>query len=178
MIAAPTTVTAVYDPPPSSLAMHPMHNDLNGANLDSVLGAANNGLSQEPMVHREGEEPLPTTYAKLPKTTKLEEEPNPFEKSFSRADSPLNDGPCTNAKPMLPPVGSIASPSKSTVHSMVWDSLQTGPSPPSMLQGPTDPSATTMNRSINNLGFRPIASTTSLSAETANEAPYLVRDLF
>lgn len=31
-------------------------------------------------------EPLPPTYATLPKTTKLEEEPNPFEQSFGGED--------------------------------------------------------------------------------------------
>ena len=63
---------------------------------------------------------LPSTYATLPRTTKLEEEPNPFEQSFS--------------KPVLPPVSSIESPGlqKTTL----WDSLRAGPLSPSMLLGP------------------------------------------
>ncbi|KAI9498887.1 hypothetical protein BDB00DRAFT_967925 [Zychaea mexicana] len=63
---------------------------------------------------------LPPTYATLPRTTKLEEEPNPFEQSFS--------------KPVLPPVSSIESPGIRTT--AMWDSLRAGPLSPSMLLGP------------------------------------------
>ncbi|KAI9319489.1 hypothetical protein BX666DRAFT_2025782 [Dichotomocladium elegans] len=87
-------------------------------------------------------DPIPPTYATLPQSTKLEEEPNPFERSFS---SDINEEVATvysnnGTRPILPPLAAIDSP---TMHGslfrkdeLVWDSLRTGPLSPSMLTGP------------------------------------------
>ncbi|KAI7859347.1 hypothetical protein BDC45DRAFT_531242 [Circinella umbellata] len=88
---------------------------------------------------------LPPTYATLPRTTKLEEEPNPFEQSFS--------------KPVLPPVSSIESPGlhKTTL----WDSLRAGPLSPSMLLGPAGNKQRTSTSSS-------LSSTSSISSTTSS----------
>ncbi|KAH8553184.1 hypothetical protein BGW37DRAFT_488762 [Umbelopsis sp. PMI_123] len=97
------------------------------------------------------EEPLPENYANLPQNSKLDEEPNPFEKSFSDISStatapvaPKNPSPPLS-KPVLPPVTSMDSPStgiptfkKGTVDQFAWGSLRAGPLSPSMLQGPVN----------------------------------------
>lgn len=95
------------------------------------------------------EEPLPENYATLPQNSKLDEEPNPFEKSFSglpptAAQAAKNPSPPV-AKPVLPPVTSMDSPSsgiptfkKATVDQFAWGSLRAGPLSPSMLQGPVN----------------------------------------
>ncbi|CAO3670734.1 unnamed protein product [Umbelopsis ramanniana] len=89
----------------------------------------------------------------LPVTTKLDQEPNPFEQSFSGASSSSNhqagEAGKTAPKLVLPPAASIASPSpnvlskgifpKDTAEQFAWDSLRTGPLSPSMLQRPADP---------------------------------------
>ncbi|KAG2224452.1 hypothetical protein INT45_010518 [Circinella minor] len=88
---------------------------------------------------------LPPTYATLPRTTKLEEEPNPFEQSFS--------------KPVLPPVSSIESPGlhKTTL----WDSLRAGPLSPSMLLGPAGNKQRTSTSSS-------LSSTSSISSTSSS----------
>lgn len=90
-------------------------------------------------------------------TTKLDQEPNPFEQSFSGASGSENaNGAASNNKTptkfVLPPAASIASPSpgilskgifpKDMAEQFAWDSLRTGPLSPSMLQRPADPSYT------------------------------------
>jgi Aft1 osmotic stress response (OSM) domain/Aft1 HRA domain len=89
----------------------------------------------------------------LPVTTKLDQEPNPFEQSFSGAGSSSNnqvvDGAKTAPKLVLPPAAAIASPSpnvlskgifpKDMAEQFAWDSLRSGPLSPSMLQRPADP---------------------------------------
>jgi hypothetical protein len=96
-------------------------------------------------------EVLPENYASLPQNSKLDEEPNPFEKSFSglpeTAAAPVaakNPSPPVS-KPVLPPVTSMDSPSsgvptfkKATVDQFAWGSLRAGPLSPSMLQGPVN----------------------------------------
>jgi hypothetical protein len=86
-------------------------------------------------------------------TTKLDQEPNPFEQSFSGAPSSSNPneaaGSKTPTKPVLPPAASIASPNtgvlskgifpKDMTEQFAWDSLRSGPLSPSMLQKPADP---------------------------------------
>ncbi|KAI9010828.1 hypothetical protein CLU79DRAFT_772855 [Phycomyces nitens] len=77
----------------------------------------------------------PPTYPPLPLTTKLDEEPNPFEQSFSipkAKTSPV-------ARPILPPASSIVHPNgpgKDAASQLAWDSLHSGSLSPSMLQGP------------------------------------------
>ncbi|CDH55452.1 hypothetical protein RO3G_05746 [Lichtheimia corymbifera JMRC:FSU:9682] len=80
---------------------------------------------------------LPPTYASLPQTTKLEEEPNPFEQSFSSSRVTSKD----TLRPVLPPLASIDSPTRGLSFrkdELIWDSLRTGPLSPSMLTGPAD----------------------------------------
>lgn len=94
----------------------------------------------------------------LNSSTKLDQEPNPFEQSFSgvTAEDKIKD------KLKLPPVASITSPSpvlnsssnnnnnpsnvigggilpKEVSNQFTWDTLRTGPLSPSMLQGPANP---------------------------------------
>lgn len=83
----------------------------------------------------------------LNSSTKLDQEPNPFEHSFSGVvtDKERKD------KLILPPVASITSPAlpptvigggllpKDVTDQFSWDSLRTGPLSPSMLQGPAHP---------------------------------------
>ncbi|KAG2194872.1 hypothetical protein INT47_002666, partial [Mucor saturninus] len=70
------------------------------------------------------------TYASLP-TTKLEEEPNPFEQSFESTN--------IMQKPILPSVKSMDNPKPTRLDALEnqWDSLRTGILSPSMLPGPT-----------------------------------------
>lgn len=100
----------------------------------------------------------------LNSSSKLDQEPNPFEQSFSgaaaagianKSDSRkeiLNDkvgSQPEGSKPILPPVASITSPAppliaggvlpKDVTNQFAWDSLRTGPLSPSMLQGPARP---------------------------------------
>ncbi|ORE01709.1 hypothetical protein BCV72DRAFT_67849 [Rhizopus microsporus var. microsporus] len=95
----------------------------------------------------------------LNSSAKLDQEPNPFEQSFSGAQ--LSDKEKKEAKLTLPPVASITSPSpvmpistsavnpiigggilpKEVTSQFAWDSLRTGPLSPSMLQGPANPDA-------------------------------------
>jgi hypothetical protein len=86
-------------------------------------------------------------------TTKLDQEPNPFEQSFSGASSSSKNQAAeagkTTPKLVLPPAASIASPSpnvlskgifpKDMAEQFAWDSLRSGPLSPSMLQRPADP---------------------------------------
>ncbi|KAI9282467.1 hypothetical protein BC943DRAFT_328855 [Umbelopsis sp. AD052] len=87
----------------------------------------------------------------LPVTTKLDQEPNPFEQSFSGASSSSNPQTAANeaktaTKLVLPPAASIASPNvlskgifpKDMAEQFAWDSLRSGPLSPSMLQRPAD----------------------------------------
>ncbi|KAI8377500.1 uncharacterized protein BYT42DRAFT_570520 [Radiomyces spectabilis] len=100
-----------------------------------------------------------TPMASLPlnSSSKLDQEPNPFEQSFSGATVTLSDDnkasqqPETPNKPVLPPVAAITSPAvhpllgggrvlpKEVANQFAWDSLRTGPLSPSMLQGPANP---------------------------------------
>ncbi|KAI8140424.1 hypothetical protein BJV82DRAFT_217688 [Fennellomyces sp. T-0311] len=103
----------------------------------------------------------PMAVLPLNSSSKLDQEPNPFEQSFSGAavgaGSPSSTGskdkeksqPETPNKPVLPPVASITSPAppvigngvlpKDVTNQFAWDSLRTGPLSPSMLAGPTKP---------------------------------------
>lgn len=81
-------------------------------------------------------------------SAKLDQEPNPFEESFSTA---ANNNPSSSnngtKKPVLPPVAAITSPvppllrsgvlPKDVANQFAWDSLRAGPLSPSMLQGPS-----------------------------------------
>ncbi|KAJ2957661.1 hypothetical protein NQZ79_g6643 [Umbelopsis isabellina] len=89
-------------------------------------------------------------------STKFDQEPNPFEQSFSGAsDSPdVNANNAKTSKFVLPPAASIASPStgltkgifpKEITDQFGWDSLRTGPLSPSMLQKPADATAQTID---------------------------------
>lgn len=86
-------------------------------------------------------------------SAKLDQEPNPFEESFSTAAT-NNDtttlsssSSSNNKKPVLPPVAAITSPAppllrsgvlpKDVANQFAWDSLRAGPLSPSMLQGPS-----------------------------------------
>ncbi|KAG1458390.1 hypothetical protein G6F56_006408 [Rhizopus delemar] len=92
----------------------------------------------------------------LNSSAKLDQEPNPFEQSFSGVQ--IKDKDKKEGKMTLPSVASITSTSTmptipSTVNPIIgggvlpkevtsqftWDSLRTGPLSPSMLQGPTNP---------------------------------------
>ncbi|GAA5815088.1 hypothetical protein MFLAVUS_008594 [Mucor flavus] len=83
------------------------------------------------------------TYASLP-TTKLEEEPNPFEQSF---ESTVKMQKTTTTTTKLPSVKSIDNPKPTRLDALEnqWDSLRSGILSPSMLPGPT---ATAVRRPI------------------------------
>lgn len=90
----------------------------------------------------------------LNSSAKLDQEPNPFEKSFSGAT--IEDTKAKDSKLTLPPVAAITSPSplmpntsttsvigggilpKEVTNQFTWDTLRTGPLSPSMLQGPVN----------------------------------------
>lgn len=90
-------------------------------------------------------------------SAKLDQEPNPFEQSFSSAaaaaaseEKSKSKAPYpTINKPILPPVAALTSPvppllrsgtlPKDVADHLAWDSLRTGPLSPSMLQGPANP---------------------------------------
>ncbi|KAK4514943.1 uncharacterized protein ATC70_002550 [Mucor velutinosus] len=106
-----------------------------------------------------GVDEAPMAVLPLNSSTKLDQEPNPFEQSFSgvAAEDKVKD------KLKLPPVASITSPSpvlnssannnnnntsnvigggilpKEVSSQFTWDTLRTGPLSPSMLQGPANP---------------------------------------
>ena len=87
-------------------------------------------------------------------SAKLDQEPNPFEESFSTVTNTTTTTPLSSnnntKKPVLPPVAAITSPvppllrsgvlPKDVANQFAWDSLHTGPLSPSMLQGPSRPS--------------------------------------
>lgn len=100
----------------------------------------------------------------LNSSSKLDQEPNPFEQSFSgaaaaeivnksnaRKETSNNKigSQTEGSRPILPPVASITSPAppliaggvlpKDVTNQFAWDSLRTGPLSPSMLQGPARP---------------------------------------
>lgn len=98
----------------------------------------------------------PMAVLPLNSSAKLDQEPNPFEQSFSGVQ--IKDKDKKEGKMTLPSVASITSTSTmptipSTVNPIIgggvlpkevtsqftWDSLRTGPLSPSMLQGPTNP---------------------------------------
>ncbi|KAF7726980.1 hypothetical protein EC973_008175 [Apophysomyces ossiformis] len=99
----------------------------------------------------------PMAVLPLNSSSKLEQEPNPFEESFSGATAASandakekrNSPSETTNKPILPPVASITSPAipligtgilpKDVESQFTWDSLRAGPLSPSMLQGPANP---------------------------------------
>ncbi|CAO3697821.1 unnamed protein product [Rhizopus stolonifer] len=97
----------------------------------------------------------PMAVLPLNSSAKLDQEPNPFEQSFSGAQMSEKDK--KENKLTLPPVASITSPAmpmaapagnpiigggvlpKEVTNQFTWDSLRTGPLSPSMLQGPAHP---------------------------------------
>lgn len=111
----------------------------------------------------------PMAVLPLNSSSKLDQEPNPFEQSFSGATAAAaacnsssstsstqkeypkekSNQPETPNKPVLPPVASITSPAapligggllpKEVANQFQWDTLRTGPLSPSMLQGPAKP---------------------------------------
>ncbi|CAO3684797.1 unnamed protein product [Umbelopsis vinacea] len=96
-------------------------------------------------------DPIPSP--EPPLTTKLDQEPNPFEQSFSGASESDNGGTTSSkSKFVLPPAATIDSPSpgvlskgifpKDMAEQFAWDSLRSGPLSPSMLQRPADPTYT------------------------------------
>ncbi|ORY94656.1 hypothetical protein BCR43DRAFT_494384 [Syncephalastrum racemosum] len=102
----------------------------------------------------------PMAVLPLNSSSKLDQEPNPFEKSFSgmaatgegggssgtnsKHESKENHPHPETPKPVLPPVASITSPAligggvlpRDVANQFAWDSLRSGPLSPSMLQGP------------------------------------------
>jgi hypothetical protein len=128
----------------------------------------------------------------LNSSTKLDQEPNPFEQSFSGAavDDKLKD------KLKLPPVASITSPSpvmnnltnnhanntavigggilpKEVTSQFTWDTLRTGPLSPSMLQGPANPEEYYASNMIHNkpnsqLGSTSYSARSSFSSSAAD----------
>lgn len=130
----------------------------NNANQTSVTKPSDVNAAAEEAAEIKSEQIVnPLASPELPVTTKLDQEPNPFEQSFSGASGSENaNGAASNNKTptkfVLPPAASIASPSpgilskgifpKDMAEQFAWDSLRTGPLSPSMLQRPADPSYT------------------------------------
>ncbi|KAJ1980550.1 Transcription factor [Dimargaris xerosporica] len=76
-------------------------------------------------------------------TSKLELEPNPFEKSFSTPVlSQADQGTDGSPKPLLPPISHLDSPSIPGGQFWATSSLRLGPLSPSMLLGPQNSGAT------------------------------------
>ncbi|KAL0087243.1 hypothetical protein J3Q64DRAFT_1736051 [Phycomyces blakesleeanus] len=117
----------------------------------------------------------PMAVLPLNSSSKLDQEPNPFEKSFSGAA--VVEKKDKEPKPTLPPVASITSPAISLIGSGVlpkevtnqfgWESLRTGPLSPSMLQGPTKPDEFGDYRSI--MHQKSVGS--NLGIQTSNSQP-------
>ncbi|KAI7877050.1 hypothetical protein K492DRAFT_172026 [Lichtheimia hyalospora FSU 10163] len=110
---------------------------------------------------------LPPTYASLPQTTKLEEEPNPFEQSFSSSR-------ITSKETLrLPPLASIDSPTRGLnfrKDELIWDSLRTGPLSPSMLTGPADdkrPPPTPIKGTTSGSSFSSSSSSSTVSSSSS-----------
>ncbi|KAI8078068.1 uncharacterized protein B0P05DRAFT_543960 [Gilbertella persicaria] len=119
----------------------------------------------------------PMAVLPLNSSSKLDQEPNPFEQSFSGA-TPTNEEKSKD-KLTLPPVASITSTAPLVNHSVIgggilpkevsnqftWDTLRTGPLSPSMLQGPANPeeyyATANMPSKLNN--NYPAASSSSIS---------------
>lgn len=101
----------------------------------------------------------PMAVLPLNSSTKLDQEPNPFEQSFSGASTEEKMMNNSSNKLTLPPVASLTSPAitksalnngngvvigggilpKEVANQFTWDTLRTGPLSPSMLQGPANP---------------------------------------
>ncbi|KAG0168571.1 hypothetical protein DFQ28_002534 [Apophysomyces sp. BC1034] len=76
----------------------------------------------------------PMAVLPLNSSAKLDQEPNPFEQSFSVATSTKDERKIDPGnKPTLPPINN-----PSTKDTITWNSLRTTPLSPSMLQGPAN----------------------------------------
>lgn len=126
----------------------------------------------------------PMAVLPLNSSTKLDQEPNPFEQSFSGAAA--DEKSPTIVK--LPPVASITSPvvkpssvvpvigggilPKEVSNQFNWDTLRTGPLSPSMLQGPANPEEYYSSKGQlippNNYSAR-----SSFSSSTTNDIQYM-----
>ncbi|CAO3654357.1 unnamed protein product [Mucor fragilis] len=144
-----------------------------------------------------GVDEAPMAVLPLNSSTKLDQEPNPFEQSFSgvAAEDKVKD------KLKLPPVASITSPSpvmnssstsnnntsnvigggilpKEVSNQFTWDTLRTGPLSPSMLQGPANPDdyyASSVSKSNGQLAPPMGYSARSSFSTTSSEAQYAVK---
>ncbi|KAI9469797.1 MAG: hypothetical protein EXX96DRAFT_654234 [Benjaminiella poitrasii] len=126
----------------------------------AVTTAANssNNNSEESSGSSAGEAVFLPTYAALP-TTKLEEEPNPFEQSFKGATTTTT----SNKKyRVLPSVETMNTPTSINRLGQLmkgneqWDSLRSGILSPSMLNGPTDSAINNVQPQSNNITTLPI----------------------
>ncbi|KAI8636938.1 hypothetical protein BD408DRAFT_425379 [Parasitella parasitica] len=139
-----------------------------------------------------GVDTAPMAVLPLNSSTKLDQEPNPFEQSFSgvAADDKIKD------KLKLPPVASITSPSpvmgsssnnnntsnvigggvlpKEVSNQFTWDTLRTGPLSPSMLQGPANPDEY-YPKSNGQLGLPMSYSARSSFSTTSNDVQYPIK---
>ncbi|KAI5858066.1 hypothetical protein BZA05DRAFT_331540 [Tricharina praecox] len=79
-------------------------------------------------------------YFSLPRPSRLDQEPNPFEQSFASGGNSNGADPLAT-KAILPPVTAMTSPALGGSGSYNWgpNSLRSGPLSPAMLQGPTNP---------------------------------------
>ncbi|CEP12080.1 hypothetical protein [Parasitella parasitica] len=142
-----------------------------------------------------GVDAAPMAVLPLNSSTKLDQEPNPFEQSFSgvTAEDKVKD------KLKLPPVASITSPSpvlssssnnnstsnvigggilpKEVSNQFTWDTLRTGPLSPSMLQGPANPDdyySSAIPKSNGQLGPMSYSARSSFST-TSNDVQYPIK---
>jgi ATF/CREB family transcription factor len=80
----------------------------------------------------------------MPRPSRLDQEPNPFEQSFaSGGTSGASGDPLATPKAILPPVTAMTSPAPllgGSGYNWGPHSLRSGPLSPAMLQGPTNPS--------------------------------------
>ncbi|TGZ76738.1 hypothetical protein EX30DRAFT_230439 [Ascodesmis nigricans] len=89
-----------------------------------------------------GHGPTPNDYFSMPRPSRLDQEPNPFEQSFAGGQGNNNRADAVaTPKNLLPPVTAISSPAP-LLPDYNWgpNSLRSGPLSPAMLQGPTNSS--------------------------------------
>ncbi|KAK9767664.1 Transcription factor [Basidiobolus ranarum] len=112
-------------------------------------------------------------------SSKLDQEPNPFEQSFSTIagteDSATND---VTSKSILPPIANIDTPQAPTnIHSWGPQSLRSGPLSPSMLLGPQNSLVSGGRNNFSPYGAQPSPMTAALLGAAAQVSPSFLRNV-
>ncbi|ORX86025.1 hypothetical protein K493DRAFT_307148 [Basidiobolus meristosporus CBS 931.73] len=112
-------------------------------------------------------------------SSKLDQEPNPFEQSFSSVSG--TEGPTSSAvtsKSILPSIANIDTPQAPTdMNSWGAQSLRSGPLSPSMLLGPQGSAVSSNRHGFNSYGAQPSPMTAALLGAAAHATPNFLRNL-